>query len=428
MEYITLSLKKGLKTRSNLLSFKKFSLILKEKKFKKSFLVYNLVTLLEGFSLSDLTLVMLGAGNSTRFNLGVKKQWLRVDEEPLWLVATKRLEKMYEFQKIIVVGQQDELSYMENFANYLFCSGGESRQESLKNALEHVDSEFVMVSDIARVCASKEIISRLIASKGCADIIVPTLRISDTAFYDDNPIIREDLRLIQTPQLSKTSILKDALKSNTIFTDDSSAIKAKGGTVWFVEGDSSAHKLTYKKDKSELGCLKPPSNRALVGLGFDIHAFSNKGPLLLGGVKLSDEFGFLAHSDGDVLLHALCDALLGAAGAGDIGEHFPDSDEKYKGISSQTLLLRVADFIKKVGFEIGNCDITIIAQKPKINPFKKEIKLNIAKLLNLPPSKINIKASTTEKLGAIGKEEGVCVLVNTVLYYFDWTKDEDTNC
>lgn len=372
---------------------------------------------------------MLGAGSSTRFGLPTKKQWLRIGHEPLWLLATKRLMKMHEFARVIIAAPPEEIKYMQNFAQYFFCEGGKSRQASLECALSNVETKYVMVSDIARACIPEALVHRLIASKDCADIVVPALKISDTAFFQDDPISREDVRLIQTPQLSQTKKLYEALQSKTVFTDDSSAIKAKGGTVWFVEGDEDAHKLTHLKDRFKLSCLNAPSSQGFIGNGFDVHSFGGKPPLVLGGVKISDDLGFIAHSDGDVALHALCDALLGAAGAGDIGEHFPDTNMKYKGADSAELLQKVAMFIRNVGFEIGNCDITIIAQTPKIGAFKEAMRSRIAQLLNIPPFLINIKASTTEKLGFIGRKEGVAVQASAILHYYDWTVlDEDIDC
>ena len=372
--------------------------------------------------MSDLTLVMLGAGSSTRFGLSVKKQWLRTAELPLWALATKRLASMHPFAQVIVVAAHEELEYMSRFGNYTFCAGGETRQESLENALKHVQTPYVMVSDIARTCIPESLVERLIASKTCADVIVPVLRIQDTAFYQDSPIAREDVRLIQTPQLSKTQALKEALKTKTSFTDDSSAIKANGGTVWFIEGDEAAHKLTRIEDLQKLPCLAPPSSHSFTGCGFDVHAFSNTGPMILGGVCVSETQGFLAHSDGDVALHALTDAILGAASAGDIGDFFPDTDPAYKGADSAQLLQKVLQFVRNVGFEIHHCDITIIAQTPKIGPHKEAMRSRIASILGIEPYLVNIKATTTEKLGFIGREEGVAVMANATLHYYDWTQ------
>lgn len=218
--------------------------------------------------MSDLTLVMLGAGSSTRFGLNVKKQWLRIGNAPLWVLVTDRLASMHPFAQIIVVAAKEEIGYMERFGEFTFCEGGQTRQESLKNALEYVQTPYVMVSDIARCCIPESLVERLIASKTCADVIVPVLRVQDTAFYQDSPIAREDVRLIQTPQLSRTQALQDALKTETAFTDDSSAIKANGGTVWFIEGAHEAHKLTRLDDLQKLPVLL--RQQAIVLLELDL--------------------------------------------------------------------------------------------------------------------------------------------------------------
>ncbi|MBE0496746.1 MAG: bifunctional 2-C-methyl-D-erythritol 4-phosphate cytidylyltransferase/2-C-methyl-D-erythritol 2,4-cyclodiphosphate synthase [Campylobacterales bacterium] len=370
----------------------------------------------------DLSLVMLGAGSSTRFGLSVKKQWLRIGCDPLWLVATNRLLAMHPFAKIVVVAPKAELSYMRHFGEFTFCEGGDTRQDSLKAALAHVQSEHVMVSDIARACIPQTLFTRLIGSAGCADVIVPALKIADTAFFQDDPIDRNEVRLIQTPQLSRTKALKEALKSAVSFTDDSSAIKANGGTAWYVEGDERAHKLTFAGDLAKLSCLDAPSPLTFTGNGFDVHAFSDTGPMMLGGVEVSQTQGFKAHSDGDVALHALTDAILGAACAGDIGEFFPDTDPAYKGADSGVLLGRVMDFVKSVGFEMVHCDITIIAQTPKLGAFKEAMRHRIASLVGLSPSLVNVKATTTEHLGFVGRNEGVAVSASATLKFYDWTR------
>lgn len=369
----------------------------------------------------SISLVMMGAGNSTRFEMPTKKQWLRIGSIPLWLYVTQKIAKLYNFDKIVVVGGEDELKYMQKFANFTFCSGGQTRQQSLKNALLHVKSKYVLVSDVARVCVNESLIERILQKKGDGDSIIPTLDIIDTLYYDGECIDRERAKRVQTPQLSNTLKLKEAINSKNEFTDESSAIKAHGGKVIFVKGDKSAKKLTSKEDLKDLKCLRKPSLDTFVGNGFDVHAFGIKRPLILGGVRVHESLGLKAHSDGDVLIHSLIDALLGAIGGGDIGELFPDTNEEYKNISSLKLLEKVTYFINSVGFEVVNCDITIMAQKPKISPYKQDIELVLAKTLLVEPYKINVKATTTEKLGFVGREEGIAVISNASLKYFDWT-------
>jgi len=373
--------------------------------------------------LEDVTLVVLCAGNSTRFENVCKKQWLRVENEPLWLNVTSRLNSYSNFKKTIVVSHEDELRYMQNFNDdFLYVKGGETRQNSIKNALNFVDTKYVMISDVARACISKDMIDRILELKDKATCVVPVLGVSDTVIYEKNTINRDEVKLIQTPQLSLTDVLKKALDTNIEFTDESSAIKNSGYEISYVKGCVKAKKLTFLDDLDEIPCLKSPSKNFFTGFGFDLHSFEDNKPMFLGGVELPYSYGFKAHSDGDVLIHSLIDALLGAIGAGDIGEFFPDTDERFKNIDSKKLLEYIVRFVKNVGYEIVNVDITIIAEQPKINPHKIEIKNSLSQLLNLPKQFINVKATTSEKIGSIGRKEGVVVQCVANVKYYKWDK------
>lgn len=369
----------------------------------------------------DVTLIVLCAGNSTRFEHKTKKQWIRIENEPLWLNVTKRLASYSKFDSIIVASHEKELNYMKNFTDdYTFVKGGNTRQESILNCLEKVKTKYVMITDVARACIPQNVILNLLNEKNNADCIVPVLNVTDTVIYETNTINRDNVKLIQTPQLSNTQILKNALDTKIEFTDESSAIKNINGTIKYIQGSNESKKLTLGNELEELPCLTPPSNNFFTGTGFDIHAFEDNKEMFLGGVKLPYEYGFKAHSDGDVLIHSVIDALLGACGAGDIGEFFPDTDEKYKGIDSKILLDEIVSFIYNVGYEIVNVDLTIIAQKPKINPFKNEIKTSMANLLGIEKPFVNIKATTAEKMGFIGRAEGIAVQSIATLKYYNW--------
>ena len=373
--------------------------------------------------MSDITLIVLCAGTSSRFGLKTKKQWLRIENEPLWLYVTKKLQNYSNFDKVIVTSHPNELNYIKNFSNEItFVSGGNTRQESMNNALNEVSTKYVMISDVARACIPQSVINDLIQNRDKADCIVPYLDVTDTVVYGDETINREDVKLIQTPQLSNTIKLKDALKNNETFTDDSSAIKAQNGSVYYIKGSHDSKKLTYENDLIQSPCLNAPSASFFTGTGFDIHPFEEGKAMFLGGIHIDVPYGFKAHSDGDVLIHSLIDALLGACGAGDIGEFFPDTDAQYKNIDSKTLLKDIVTFINNVGYEIVNVDLTIIAQKPKINPYKKEIKNTISQLLGIQMPFVNIKATTAEKLGFVGRSEGVAVQSIATLKFYDWKK------
>jgi 2-C-methyl-D-erythritol 4-phosphate cytidylyltransferase/2-C-methyl-D-erythritol 2,4-cyclodiphosphate synthase len=381
-----------------------------------------MVTLLKlGLILHNITLILLGAGSASRFKLPPKKQWIWSGDKPLWLQVADEFQTIEEFESTIIVSSRDDIKSMSNFANYKFVEGGDSRQASLKKALEHVSTSFVLVSDIARCCLDKEMIKRVILAKKNKSCVVPTLKVVDTIYYKNSPINREEAKIIQTPQLSDTAILKKALDSDIEFTDDSSAVASIGGEIIFVEGSSKAHKLTTIEDLSKLSCLKRPSTRAMVGFGVDIHPFEDGKKMFLCGVEIDSPFGFKAHSDGDVAIHALIDALLGASGLGDIGEFYPDTDSEYKGVDSTKLLKDTVDRLNSLGYVIGNVDLSIIAQTPRLLNYKKKMRFNLSELLNIRPNRVNIKATTAEKLGWIGRKEGVAVEAVATLYYYDWT-------
>jgi 2-C-methyl-D-erythritol 2,4-cyclodiphosphate synthase len=156
-----------------------------------------------------------------------------------------------------------------------------------------------------------------------------------------------------------------------------------------------------------------------IGHGYDVHRFGEGDHIVLGGVKIAHQYGFIAHSDGDVLIHALCDAMLGAIAAGDIGRHFPDTDERYKNIDSSVLLDSASQMVNKAGYAIGNVDLTIIAQSPKMAPYIPAMTNNLCSVLNIEQARINIKATTTESLGFAGREEGIAVHSVVMLYRFN---------
>ena len=373
-----------------------------------------------GFYLSSTTLILLGAGSSSRFKTTVKKQWLYSGDSPLWLHVAEHFENSADFKQIIIVSSKDEIHFMKNFASYTYVEGGSSRQASLSNALQYVDSDYVMVSDIARSCVPNDMIKRILDAKEEASCIVPVLPVTDTLYMDNRPIDREKVKIIQTPQLSATTLLKQALETETIFTDDSSAIASLGGKVHFVEGSLLAHKLTTLSDLQKVPCIQTPSARTLTGFGIDIHAFEENKEMFLCGVKIDVNYGFKAHSDGDVAIHALIDALLGAAGMGDIGELYPDTEAHYAGADSKELLKDTVRRISSFGYTIGNIDLTIMAEAPKLLPYKAEMKATLASILDIKANFVNIKATTAEKLGFVGRKEGITVHAVANLTYFNW--------
>ena len=373
--------------------------------------------------MSDFSLIILAAGDASRFKMGVKKQWIRIHDDPLWVHVVKKFEALKLFKNIIIVSHKEEALYMQNHTEHLVVEGGASRQESLNLGLSSVDTPYVMVSDAARACISETLVRSILSKKNEADCIVPFLAIHDTVVYQKETIDRAELMKIQTPQLSKTDVLRRALSTEVSYTDDSSAIVALGGTRHYVSGDEHAHKLTTIEDIQKLPCLTKPSADYFVGSGFDVHAFESGKVMQLGGVEIeSVDYGFKAHSDGDVAIHALIDALLGASGMDDIGTLFPDTDPQYKGIDSKKLLRICYEKLLSFGFELTHVDLTIMAEQPKVAPFKRAMRVSLANILDLDLIHVNIKATTTEKLGFVGRKEGVAVSATATLKYYDWTK------
>jgi len=372
-----------------------------------------------------ISLVILAAGRSSRFGRPVAKQWLRSGDDPLWQVVTEKLLAYGGFERCIVTTLPEDASYMKHYApeGVTVVKGGAERQDSLRLALEHVTSEYVLVTDVARACVDEKLLGRLLAERGRADCVVPYLPVVDTTLLGSEPVDRDALKRIQTPQLSRTALLKSALKSDRLFTDESTLIAAHGGTVHYVLGDEAAGKLTHGGDIRNLGCIKPPAIHTLTGNGFDVHAFEEGREMKLGGITIEVPYGFKAHSDGDVAIHALVDALLGAAGAGDIGELFPDTDEAFKGADSAQLLDAVMVRLERYGYEVVNADVTIMAQAPRLGDYKEQMRVRLAKLLHIPSSRMNVKATTTEKLGFVGRKEGVAVMATATLKYFDWMQE-----
>lgn len=301
--------------------------------------------------------------------------------------------------------------------------GGESRFESVKNgflALNQLhDEDLVLIHDAARPFLDVSTLKHAIEQTNRYGAVIYAARATDTVKLTDNnkriinTLDRNSIFLAQTPQIFQAGILKKCYKIYKSEldhpTDEAAMLEACGFPVHIVESTPRNKKITLKEDMDHI-----ESNNTRIGHGYDVHRFDEKRPLVLCGLKLPTEPGLLGHSDADVALHALMDALLGACALGDIGQHFPDTDARYKGIESSLLLKKVLKLLDKRGVELINIDLTILAQIPKLAPFMSAMRQNLALLLNLPEERVNIKATTTEGLGYIGEKKGMaahCVVL-----------------
>lgn len=295
--------------------------------------------------------------------------------------------------------------------------GGSTRTESVYNALKETDGEIVLVHDGARPFVTADCITACIdsvkrhTSGVCAVPVVDTVvtRQNDRLFYPD----RKTTYSIQTPQGFLTTELRAAyeqafLDNRTDFTDDSSLFTAYVRCATLCNGDKDNRKLTYKEDFF--------LQASRVGFGVDTHAFGKpQDYIMLGGVKIPAESGLIAHSDGDVLVHALMDAPLSAAGLKDIGHYFPDTDERWKGANSMEMLKQVVSLIGRQGFVPANASVAIQAEKPRLAKYIDEIKTALSAALSLPVSAVGVSAGTNEKLGYVGEGKGITVYATVLL-------------
>lgn len=362
--------------------------------------------------------VIAAAGLGKRMGSGIPKQYLKIGGEPILLKAIRAFCRNEYIDYIFVVTNKDYIDQcMQMKEDYQLdkvisvVEGGRERQDSVYRALQEVNRrrpgvEYVLVHDGARPFVSQDTIDFVIqatAGVGAAIACVPVKNsIRQGEGTDSHNIERENLYSVQTPQGFKKSILMEAYEqafSDGYYgTDDASLVERIGQPVELVAGQYDNIKITTKEDM-------PMESR--VGTGFDVHQLTEGRKLILGGVEIPFEKGLLGHSDADVLIHALMDALLGAAALGDIGGHFPDSDPAYKDISSMKLLEEVKKCIDEEFYRISNVDITVMAQRPKLKSHIDDMRNNIAKVLEIDIGRVNIKGTTTEKLGFVGREEGI---------------------
>jgi 2-C-methyl-D-erythritol 4-phosphate cytidylyltransferase/2-C-methyl-D-erythritol 2,4-cyclodiphosphate synthase len=282
----------------------------------------------------------------------------------------------------------------------------------------------VIVHDGVRPLVSEEMITRVVAAaadSGAASIGVPakdTIKETTEENIVATTLPRQNLWQTQTPQAFQYDLLcrayAKAERDHFCGTDDASLVERTGVKVRMIAGSYENIKITTPEDLIMAEALMKEKIKERIiyrsGLGYDSHRFAPGRPLILGGVEISFDRGLLGHSDADALLHAVCDALLGMAGAGDIGRHFPDTDETFKNISSLILLGRVKQIIEAKGMSINNIDVTVMMEKPKLAPYAGAMAANIARTLNISEAAVNIKAKTNEGMGFVGREEGVAVL------------------
>ncbi len=362
-----------------------------------------------------ISVIIAAAGAGSRMGGGIPKQYRNINGKPMLALAAEAFWNCGFVDTVCVVVNEDYDPRILDFLdeNTILTLGGSQRQDSVYNGLRSLpqNTDIVLIHDGARPFVSKEVIERVLEQTLISAAAVPCIQPKDTIRNKEGTLNREELLLVQTPQGFKVELLLEAYEKafdeDFYGTDDASLVEKLGRQVSIVEGSEANKKITTPEDL--------PYQEASVGTGYDIHTLVEGRPLIIGGVQIPHEKGLLGHSDADVLIHALMDAILGAMGQGDIGKHFPDTSDEYKGISSLVLLKRVHKIMVEEDFKIGNLDITLLMEKPKIAPYIKEIKENIKEVLEIPSEKINIKATTMEGIGIVGREEGIACQASLLL-------------
>lgn len=295
-------------------------------------------------------------------------------------------------------------------------TGGNTRQASVRAALEYLESSepvHVLIHDAARPDVPREVIVRLLKALETSASAIPVLPVVDSLVVEDagamaDSVDRKVLRRVQTPQAFR---FNDILSAHREWAgapnagDDAQVLRAAGGAVSLVAGNERLAKLTFAEDFVSASVSALPVTRT--GIGYDVHCLAAGEELWLGGVRIEHHKGLAGHSDADVALHAVVDAMLGAIAAGDIGEHFPPSDPQWQGAASARFMEYTADLVEGAGYSISNVDLTIICEAPKISPHRPAMRAAIAGLLGVNIAQVSVKATTTERLGFTGRGEGI---------------------
>lgn len=365
--------------------------------------------------LPRLAAVIVAAGQGLRAGQPLPKQFARWRGKPVVRHSAEALAAAGASPIVIAIPEGAEAIAGECLAGLpgiRLITGGSTRQESVRLGLEALaDSspDLVLIHDAARPVLPLAVIDRLVAALAVQPGAIPVLPVVDSLTEADgelmgNPARREMLRRVQTPQAFRFAEILAAHRSWSGAADagdDAQVARAASLAVALVEGDERLHKLTFASD---FAADLPPLR---VGTGYDVHRLAAGEELWLCGVQIEHSHGLAGHSDADVAIHALVDAILGAIGQGDIGSHFPPSDPQWKGAASDRFLAHAAKLANEAGYRIGNIDLTIICEAPKIGPHRDAMRARLAEILATGIDAISVKATTTERLGFTGRAEGI---------------------
>jgi 2-C-methyl-D-erythritol 4-phosphate cytidylyltransferase/2-C-methyl-D-erythritol 2,4-cyclodiphosphate synthase len=363
------------------------------------------------------TALIVAAGKGERLGGGIPKQYRLLGGKPVLRRAVEALASHPAIARVrIVIGAGQEQLASEALSGLdvgELIEGGDQRADSVRAGLTQAEGDAILIHDAARPFCPPEVIDRLLAPLEFFDGAAPVLAVGDTLARAtdrlEETVDRSGVVRVQTPQAFRLAALRSAYDRWTggAPTDETTVARRAGLSVAAVQGDPVLEKITTPADFARAEELLAARMVSRTGMGFDVHAFSGEGPIMMGGITIPSDRGLAGHSDADVVLHAITDALLGAAALGDIGQHFPPSDPQWKGASSDRFLRHAVDLIRGRGGIIDHLDCTIICEAPKIGPHREQIAARIAEIAAVKRSQISIKATTTEGLGFTGRREGI---------------------
>lgn len=378
--------------------------------------------------------IIVAAGRGLRAGAGGPKQYRTLAGRP---VIARAMEPFCTHPGVMAVqpvtNPDDTEMFNAAVAGLNFrpaVGGGATRQASVRAGLEalaELKPDIVLIHDAARCFVTPELISRAITATGATGAALPVVPVTDTIKQvDANGAVdatpdRATLRIAQTPQAFRFDVILDAHRraaqdGRDEFTDDAAIAEWAGLTVSTFEGDANNMKMTTPEDFArEESRLMAALGDIRTGTGYDVHAFGEGDHVWLCGLKVPHTRGFLAHSDGDVGLHALVDAILGALADGDIGSHFPPTDPQWKGAASDKFLKYAIDRVTARGGRVANLEVTMICERPKIGPLRDAMRQRIAEITGVPVSRVAVKATTSEKLGFTGREEGIAATASATI-------------
>jgi 2-C-methyl-D-erythritol 4-phosphate cytidylyltransferase/2-C-methyl-D-erythritol 2,4-cyclodiphosphate synthase len=364
--------------------------------------------------------LVVAAGSGSRAGGDLPKQYRRIGGRSVLAHAVDRLREAGMDEVRVVIGTGQEALYGAALGERSLPSpfiGGTERQDSVRNGLEALAAKGgparILIHDAARPFVPPGVVERLLGALDTHEAAVPALPVVDTLARAEaslgDAVAREGMVRVQTPQAFRFDAILAAHRawSGPPATDDAQIARAAGLDVAIIEGDPALDKLTWERDFAAAEQRLAARLVSRTGLGFDVHAFGDGEALWLGGIRIPHPRGLKGHSDADVLLHAITDALLGAIGEGDIGVHFPPSDPQWRGASSSLFVEHARALVEARGGRIDHIDATLICEAPKLGPHRQAVRERLAALLRLPVGRVSVKATTTERLGFTGRGEGI---------------------